>query len=158
MVKHIRTFQCALLSSAPRVVFPNNRIFGPIRLQNESKNAIRQQSCQAIWMLPIVLCVVYYATTWPIRLGTLPAFSPESQNRPSFPDVPGGSTLQYPSPATLISTTTPKTRNFFWNVVIVCVCKYGKHEIGCEWVRNCFITLCFVTVFFLLWRNSRTRT
>ena len=74
-------------------MFFNNIIFGPIQLQNESENAIR--SCQAVWMLPIVFSVVYYATTWPIRLGTLPAFSPESQNGPSFPDVPCGSTLQF---------------------------------------------------------------
>jgi hypothetical protein len=56
MVKHIRTFQGALLSSAPRIVFSNNRIFGPIQRQNETENAITQQSCQAVWMLPIVLC------------------------------------------------------------------------------------------------------
>jgi len=113
IVKYIRRFRGALLPSAPRVMFSNNRIFGPIQLQNEPENIITRQSCQAVWMLPIVLCVVYYATTWPIRLGSLPAFSPESQTRPSFPDIPCGSTLQYPSPAPLISTRTPKTRSSF---------------------------------------------
>lgn len=145
MVKHIQTFRGALLPSAPRVMFSKNRIFGPIQLQNEFENAITQQSCQAVWMLPIVLCVVYYATTWPIRFGTLAAFSSESQNRPSFPDPPCGSTLQYPSPAPLISTRTSKTRSSF------------SYEIWCECSGNCFITLCFVTIFFVLWRNSRTR-
>jgi hypothetical protein len=106
MVKHIRTFRGALLPSAPRVMYSNNRIFGPIELRNVSEKVIRQQSCQAVWMLPIVLRLVYYTTTWPIRLGTIPAFSAESQNRPSFPDIPSGSTLQYPSPAPPISTRT----------------------------------------------------
>jgi len=57
MVKHIRRFRGALLPSAPRVMSSNNRIFGTIQLQNESGNVITRQSCQAVWMLPIVLCI-----------------------------------------------------------------------------------------------------
>lgn len=85
------------------------------------KISITQQSCQAVGILSIVLCVVYYATTWPITLGSLPAFSPESQNRPSFPDYLVAQHFSIPPPAPLISTRTPKNRSAFWNVVVVCV-------------------------------------
>ena len=144
MVKHIQRNRGSLLLPAPRVMSSKNRIFGTIQLQNESGNVIKRQSCQAVWMLPIVLCVVYYATTWPFRLGSLPAISTESQDRPSFPDVPCGSTLQRTSPRYFYFHQNTK------NQILLLKCCSRFCKVWKTLNRVCFIMLCFVTIFFLL--------